>query len=307
LSPYLTLRAGGNDQGLRLDAFLARRFDRSRSALRSRLEGQVLSASGEPLKWSHRMKAGETIQVPSVRRPEPKVDVTYQMLLADEWIIAVNKGAGAPVHPTRSWRSRTLLTRLKADLEEPGLKPAHRLDRETSGVLVFGRTKRVVSALMSQFKQGTVRKRYLAVVQGIPRFQSTLVQEPLARDPDFPIQCRMRVDKAHGRQAVTELEMVERGRRTSLVSAVPRTGRQHQIRVHLAHLGHPVLGDKLYQEAGEPYLAQIQDELDAETLNRLGHHRQALHAEKLDLVHPETGVSLRLEAPLPAELASLVD
>jgi 23S rRNA pseudouridine1911/1915/1917 synthase len=301
---YSRIQAGKQDAGERLDVFLARRFSRSRSAVRSKLDGEVLSADGRKLRWSHRLRAGEVIQVATRENPEPRVEVTYRILHRDEWILAVDKGPGAPVHPVRTFRTRTVLTRLRADLQEPNLKPAHRLDRETSGVLVFARTKPTLTALMNQFKSGRVSKKYLAIVRGNPKFDRKTLKLPLGRDPDFPVRCRMRAGS--GRPALTEFTVVQRQTDRALVSAVPFTGRQHQIRVHLAALGHPVLGDKLYQEEGQPYLAMLRDALDPGTIARLGHHRQALHAESLKLEHPQTGESLCIRAELPADLRDLL-
>jgi 23S rRNA pseudouridine1911/1915/1917 synthase len=272
--------------------------------LRSKLAGDVLSDDGRKLKWSHRLKQGEVIRVPSREHPEPQVEVTYRILHEDEWILAVDKGPGAPVHPVRSFRTRTLLTRLRADLEEPGLKPAHRLDRETSGVLVFARKKPALTHLMNQFKNGRVSKKYLAIVRGSPDFDQKIVDMPLGSDPDFPVRCRMR--PGSGRPAQTGFTVLDRQKDRALVSAIPRTGRQHQIRVHLAALGHPLLGDKLYQEDGKPYLAMINDTLDDETIGRLGHHRHALHAESLEIEHPQTGKRLRIHAELPKDLEGLL-
>jgi 23S rRNA pseudouridine1911/1915/1917 synthase len=259
---------------------------------------------GRKLKWSHRLKEGEVIRVPSREHPEPRVEVTYRILHEDEWILAVDKGPGAPVHPVRSFRTRTVLTRLREDLKEPGLKPAHRLDRETSGVLLFARRKRALTRLMNQFKNGRVSKKYLAIVRGNPDFDRKMVELPLGRDPEFPIRCRMR--PGSGRPAQTGFTVLERQKDRALISAVPRTGRQHQIRVHLAALGHPVLGDKLYQEGGKPYLAMIGDRLDDEAIKRLGHHRHALHAESLEIEHPRTGERLRIHAELPEDLKGLL-
>lgn len=301
---YSRIQVGKQDAGERLDVFLARKFSRPRSALRSKLDGDVLSEDGRRLRWSHRLRAGEVLRVATRVNPEPEVEVAYRILCRDDWILAVDKGPGAPVHPVRSFRTRTVLTRLRADLGEPGLKPAHRLDRETSGVLVFARNGPALTALMSQFESGRVSKTYLAVVRGNPAFDRKTLDLPLERDPDFPVRCRMR--PGAGRPAVTEFAVVRRRADRALVSATPRTGRQHQIRVHLAALGHPLLGDKLYQEDGKPYLAMIRDALDTETIERLGHHRQALHAERLELAHPRTGGKLCIQADLPGDLQGLL-
>jgi len=300
------LRVGPDDDGARLDVFLAGKFGRSRTQIRNRLTGKVQNASQAPVKWSHRVQTDEVIRVQTIIRPEPKVAVTYRLLYEDEWLVAVDKGPGAPVHPTRSFRTRTIVTRLREDLGQPTLNPVHRLDRETSGVLLFGRTAQTVSSLMKQFAKSLIRKKYLAIVRGSPDFEKTCVSEPLGPDPDFPISCRVKVDRENGRPATTDFEVLSRHSSCSLVAARPGTGRQHQIRVHSEHLGHPILGDKLYQEHGRPYLAMIHDSLDDETFVRLGHVRQALHAETLIFRHPHTKEELCIRAPLPEELQALL-
>ena len=303
--PDSRLVAGPSDAGLRLDAFLARRFGRSRKQLRENIEGAVRSASNQPLKWSHRMSCEEEIFIPRLQRPEPDVEVSYRILYEDEYLVAVDKGPGAPVHPARAFRERTILTHLRRDLEDPELRPAHRLDRETSGVLIFTRDRASTTALMTQFAKQTPKKRYLAVVQGRPDFDHVRLDLPLDADPDFPIKIR-RCPSATGQKAITDFEVLERHPKVSLVAAEPWTGRQHQIRVHLASLGHPILGDKLYLEEGRPYLDLIKNRLGPEDLARLGHSRQALHAERLRLLHPADKREMEFIAPLPDDLLALL-
>ncbi len=304
---FAILRAGPGDTGERLDVFLTLRFKRSRTVIRRSLAGDVIDSAGRPIKWSHRLRQGEIVRVATIERPEPDVEVSYRLLYRDDWIVVVDKGAGAPVHPTRSYRTRTLLTRLRKDLADDGINPAHRLDRETSGVLIFGRRARAIKELMRAFRERRVEKRYLAVVRGSVGFDRLRVAEPLGRDGDYPIDCRMKVDRQNGSPAVTDLEVLDRRVDRSLVAANPRSGRQHQIRVHLAFLGHPILGDKLYQQDGQPYLAMVHGKLDADALDRLGHTRQALHAQAIEFDHPENGQRMHLTAPLPADLQELLD
>lgn len=303
---WQTTVVGAQAEGLRLDVFLARRLGRSRTQVRNRLQGPICDQAGRVLKWSRRLRAGQVLWFPRREYPEPEVEVAAPVLHEDRWLVVVDKGAGAPVHPTRSWRTRTVLNLLRARPGGAQLRPVHRLDRETSGVLLFAHTAEVATALMKQFAQRQVRKRYLAIVRGRPAFARQVLSWPLARDGRFPVRCRMRVDPAGAQPAVTEVEVLRRGARGSLVAATPRTGRQHQIRVHLAHLGHPVLGDKLYQQDGQPYLAMIRDQLDSSALQRLGHRRQALHAACLTFRHPVTGGTLHIEAPLPRDLQDLL-
>lgn len=300
------LVAQAGDDGSRLDVFLASRFGCSRTAVQQRLAGPVTDPAGQRLKWSRRLRNGEAVLVQRLLRPEPEVEVSYRILVQDAWLVAVDKGPGAPVHPSRSFRTRTILTHLRAELGEADLSPAHRIDRETSGVLVFGRGSAAVAGLARQFAAGQAAKEYLAVVRGRADFDRITLDAPLQRDPDFPIRCRMRVAAAGGLAARTEVEVLARGADRSLVRARPRTGRMHQIRVHLAAAGHPLLGDKLYQEQGRAYLALIGGELDADWLTRLGHTRLALHAAGLRLAHPESGEPIAFQAPLADDLRSLI-
>ncbi|MBN2495088.1 MAG: RluA family pseudouridine synthase [Deltaproteobacteria bacterium] len=299
------LVVGRAEVGLRLDAFLARRFGRGRGLIRGRVRAEVQDASGHRLKWSHRLRAGEELWVPGVARPEPDVEVRFAVLHADDFVVAVDKGPGAPVHPVRSFRKRTVLTGLREALGDPTLKPAHRLDRETSGVLVFGRGRENTARLMAMFRARAVRKRYLAVVCGEPGFDEREIDLCLGRDPLFAYRVRMRPDPL-GQPARTRLRVLRRLAGRALVAAEPQTGRQHQIRVHLAAIGHPVLGDPLYQLGGQPYIDRIRDALDEDRAALLGHSRLALHAERLELTHPQTGAPMALHAPLPEDLTGLL-
>jgi 23S rRNA pseudouridine1911/1915/1917 synthase len=298
---------GAENAGRRLDVFLSRKFRRSRTSLTGRLSGCVFDGEGRPLRWSHRLRSGDVVVVHSEVRPEPEVEVRYRLLYRDEWLVAVDKGPGAPVHPVRGFRTRTVLTRLRDELGRPALQLAHRLDRETSGVLLLAEGTPVLRVLMEAFAARRVKKQYLAVVRGNPAWERLRVEAPLALDRSFPILCRMKVDLERGQKAATDFAVLARRPDRALVRATPLTGRQHQIRLHLAHAGHPVLGDKLYQEDGKPYLAMIRDRLAEADFARLGHVRQALHASVLELDHPATGQRLRLEAPLPEDLAALLD
>lgn len=298
---------GAENAGRRLDVFLSHKFRRSRTSLTERLSNCVFDGRGRPLRWSHRLRSGDVVVVHSEVRPEPEVEVRYRIIFQDPWLVAVDKGPGAPVHPVRGFRTRTVLTRLRQELGRPGLQLAHRLDRETSGVLLLAEGASWLRALMEAFASRRVKKEYLAVVRGAPAWDRIRVDAPLSLDRSFPILCRMKVDPERGQKAATDFEVLTRRADRALVRAVPHTGRQHQIRVHLWHTGHPVLGDKLYLEDGRPYLAMIRDRLTDSDLARLGHTRQALHANILELAHPATGAPLRLEAPLPEDLQTLLE
>ncbi len=297
------------EDGDRMDVLLSRRFSCSRTSLRNKLKSVVLGENGSVLKWSRRLRSGQVVRIRAIRRPEPDVPVTYRIIYMDKWIVVVDKGTGAPVHPSRSYRTKTILTALRAELGDMELSPAHRLDRETSGVLVFSRTSGIAAKLQTQFATHSIQKTYLAIVKGIPSPPEQLLAQPLERDPEFPIDCKMRlaIDGASaGKPAQTLIKVLDDCGDKALVEARPRTGRMHQIRLHLAENSHPILGDKLYQFGGEAYLAMIGDELDASWYERLGHHRLALHASRLVITHPETAQRMEFKAELPADMLQLL-
>lgn len=302
---FFLLTVRQQEDGQRLDVMLSKRFHRSRTSVRQKLTGAVFGTEGEKLKWSKRVRSGESIRIPSLTRPEPDVRVSYRIIYQDQWIVVVDKGPGAPVHPSRSFRTRTILTVLRDELNDPGLSPVHRLDRETSGVLVFSRGSEVASKLQKQFSTHSVAKTYMAVVRGVPLPSEQVLEYPLGTDHDFPVDCRMRVDP-DGKPAQTRIRVIKNLGDRALVEAKPSTGRMHQIRLHLAASSHPILGDKLYQFGGEAYLAMIGDELDDSWYERLGHTRLALHAARLTLIHPETSEQMEFQASLPDDLLALV-
>ena len=293
------------DAGKRLDAYLAARLGRSRSSIVKQFERRVFDEAGTPLRWAHRVVRGQRVVLQGQSRPEPHCDVSYEIVFRDEHVLAVNKPPGVPVHPSRSWRRNTLVTRIREDLQMQSIGLAHRLDRETSGVVVLGLGREAINALMKQFAGHGVRKQYLAVVWGTPAFDEKTICKPLARDSAFPVPCRM-APTSDGSEALTELRVLWRGTDRTLVSARPLTGRQHQIRVHLAAIGHPVLGDKLYMLEGRAYLDMMNDRLEPRTLELLGHTRHALHAYSVQLRHPATGELMVLHAPVPDDMLSLL-
>ncbi len=292
-----TFEAAPEDRGRRLDVVVAERLpqlSRSRIA-RLTVEGRVL-VDGRPRKPSFHLEAGQTVRVevpppaPTVLRPEPiPLDVVYE----DEALLVVNKPAGLTVHPGPGHPSGTLVNAVLArvgDLRGVGgeLRPGivHRLDKDTSGLLVIAKSDAAHRSLASQLKSRTMSRTYLAFVRGrLPRDAGT-IQAAVGRHP-FHRTRQAVTDR--GRPAVTHYRVLERFADATLVECRLETGRTHQIRVHLAHLGHPLLGDPVYGRA------------------RGGLGRQALHAARLEFTHPHTGTRLVCAAPLPADLTDLLE
>ncbi len=303
------------DGGSRLDRFLsARAPDLSRTRLQSLIEAGRVAVDGRMLKASHRLRVGETVTVevpPPVELslvPEPiPLDVVYE----DPALLVVNKPAGLVVHPGAGHATGTLVHALLSHcgaalsgiggVRRPGI--VHRLDRGTSGLLVVAKTDRAHLALARQLKSRSVERRYLALVHGrVPRLEGQ-IEAAIGRDPHDRLRMAVR-PPGLGREALTRYRVLERlgaPRPLSFLSVRLGTGRTHQIRVHLAHLGFPVVGDRTYRRRGTP---PIDPEL-ASRVQALG--GQALHAAVLGFSHPETGARLAFEAPLPPAFAALLE
>lgn len=290
--------------GQRVDAFLAARLHRYSRAEVQRIvaEGRVL-LRGRAAKAASRVADGEIVVVRYPKREEPPALVDkLEVLYEDESLLAVDKPAGVLSHPTDKVFANTVTSLMKNQRPELVPRLAHRLDRETSGVLLLSKDVTTAGALYRLFLSRQVRKEYLAVVLGRVEWRSKLVDAPIGREG---AEIRVRQAVGEGQSAVTEFELVEAGETFSLVRARPRTGRLHQIRVHLASLGHPVAGDKLYIGAGESYMKAVRKELKDEDLTALGASRQLLHAHRLTLPHPATKEPLEIVAPVPADFKAL--
>ncbi len=295
-SHRLVVDAGG--AGTRLDTFVAASsVALSRSQVRQLIDRGLVTVDGSARKPGYALRAGERIDV-EVPRPAPAVaapeDLPLDVLYEDELVIAINKAPGMVVHPAPGRWQGTLVNALlhrwgrlpSSDDARPGI--VHRLDRDTSGVIVIARTTRALEHLARQFHDRTVGKRYVAVVHGVMRQDELVIDAPIGRHPVE--RKRMSTRARRGRAALTRVRVRERFAATTLVDAMPETGRTHQIRVHLAARGHPVVGDAVYgRSTGTPLIA-----------------RQALHARSLTVVHPERGEELTFEAPLWPDMNQLI-
>jgi 23S rRNA pseudouridine1911/1915/1917 synthase len=302
--------------GLRLDVFLARMIpDQSRSFLARAIEKGAVRVDGVVARASVKLKAGSLVclDVPEPPRAGPAAEeIPLDFLLLDDVMAAVNKPAGMVVHPAKGNWKGTLAGALKWHLEREGAglsslggptRPGivHRLDRDTSGVIVVARSEDAHHRLAKQFERRTVEKTYLAITQGQPSFDRDEISAPIGIHPYQREKMAVRQDHATSREAVTRYEVIERFRGAALVRVAPKTGRTHQIRVHLAHIGCPVLCDMLYSGRSviEPTLFGLPAGPPLLT-------RQALHAASLAIDHPTTGERLQLAAPLPADMEGML-
>jgi 23S rRNA pseudouridine1911/1915/1917 synthase len=306
LRPRHLITANGAEQivvppfgaGMRLDAFLARFAEgRSRTEWQRMIENGAITLDGRPVRPSDRVEGGQRVQVapPTVpitpRTPRPST-MPLTIVYEDPAMIVVNKPPGLVVHPAPGHEDGTLVNALVArfpDLSDPSgeRRPGivHRLDKDTSGLLVVGRTTAAMAALQLQFKERTARKKYLLLVQGDLAEEEAAIEAPIGRDP----RDRQRMTaRTGGREARTQFTVLERYGDYTLVEADLQSGRTHQLRVHFQFIGHSVAGDKTYGNGRGPS----------------GLRRQFVHASLMRIVSPHDGAMRELFAPLPADLRS---
>src|SRR5215212_4525169 len=292
------LRPAHDDLGARLDRYVADQLpDLSRGTVQTLIESGRVLVDGQQRKTKFRMTPGEVV---SVEIPAPRIDeilpdlIPLAVVYEDADVIVVDKPAGMVVHPAPGHRRGTLANALLAHVpgisvggsQRPGI--VHRLDKDTSGLIVAAKTDRGRTALVSQWEDRSVEKTYLALVSGSVADEEAIIDAPIGRDPKN--RQRMAVVRS-GRSAVTRFRVLERFPSSTLLEVSIETGRTHQIRVHLAFIGHPVLGDQLYGRVKptDPHL-----------------ERQFLHASVLAFQLPD-GKRLRLESPLPEELRAALE
>jgi 23S rRNA pseudouridine1911/1915/1917 synthase len=296
-----------NYAGWRLDKYLCEKIRRaSRPRVAENIENDLVYE--RRLKPSTTVWPGLTFELKRRVRDEPEVpDIALlEELFMDEALLVVNKPAGLPVHPTARYHHNTMVEQLKRR-HGPDFRadPAHRLDRETSGLVVCGRTLEACQRLMKSFFKGEVQKEYLAVLEGQPPEDDFEVDAPIAEGTEL-IRIAVRIDAKEGREARTRFHVEERfsrdGADFALVRCSPVTGRQHQIRIHAQHVGFPLVGDKMYGPDPGYFDRFSKRALEPEAWAKLRLPRQALHAAVLSLPHPVTRQRVRFEAPLPKDL-----
>lgn len=297
MKPPVEFVTGSGDAGGRLDAVVARHAGISRAVAARLIEAGEVLVEGSPAGKSLRLAEGMRIAVslpPEAPRPEAE-EIPLRIVYEDRWLAVVSKPPGLVVHPAPGRPGGTLVNALLAragaepaggDAERPGI--VHRLDAGTSGLMVVAKDEEAHARLVRAMAARAVTRVYLALVEGVPEPDTLTVDAPVGRSPRH--RKKMAV-VAGGREALTHAEVLERHARTSLLEVRPRTGRTHQIRVHLSAAGHPIVGDRVYGKSRR--LAED-----------LGLERPFLHAARLSFDHPMTGEPLALEDPLPPDLAA---
>jgi len=286
--------ATADDDGERLDVFLAGRSGLSRAAVVKLIDAGLVTVDGRARAKRHAVRDGEVVDVAAPEQtPRPAVaPARFDVAFEDEHLLVVDKPAGVVVHPARGHWQGTLAQALEGraaggeDAFRAGI--VHRLDRDTSGLLVVAKSDAVHTALKEALQRREVVREYLALVEGRPPARSGTIDAPIGRDRR--VRTRHSTDTDEPREAVTEFTLERALPRATLLRVRLQTGRTHQIRVHLQAIGHPVVGDPEYGTAG-----------------RLGLARQFLHAARLRFAQPFSGASVDVRSPLPEDLAAALE
>jgi len=300
----ISLSIQPQEAGLRLDRYLASTLDTiSRTGVQQLIAGGVVFVNGKPGKASYTLKAGDAVQASRVAKAQSsnmqplsyKLDIVYE----DSDLLVVNKEAGMVVHPAPGHTSDTLVNALLAyspalsdvgNAQRPGI--IHRLDKDTSGLIIVAKNTRTLAALTEQMQRHAVVKRYLALVVGSIPLDQGSIDAPIGRDPRHRQQ--MAITAMSSREARTHFRVLQRfPRGHTLLLLQLETGRTHQIRVHLKAIGYPIVGDPIYGPGRKEHGLTLA--------------RPFLHAYQLKFTHPTTNVVLELEAPLPDDLQAVLE
>ena len=309
-----TLVVAPEEDRLRLDSFLVSRFSKhSRVRLqRAVARGDVL-VDGAKAKSSTRLKAGQTVVCQPIAEPVDgpiPEDIPLDLIYEDDHIVAINKPPAMVVHPAKGNWSGTLTSALAFHFESlssiggptrPGI--VHRLDRDTSGVILVAKSDTAHNALSQQFQDRTVAKEYATIVTPCPDRDRDVIDKPIGDHPYQREKKAIRENHPSARSAISMYEVVERFKGFALVRVRPKTGRTHQIRVHMAHIGCPVVCDRLYSGRAKLTFGDLNRSDDTRPLLQ----RQALHAKRIEFDHPASGKRMSLECQLPADMLGLIE
>ncbi len=312
--------ADKGQQLLRVDKFLVSRLEKSsRNRVQQAADAGCVLVNGKPVKSNYRVKPLDIVSVVMDRpRYELEIfpeDIPLDIVYEDSELLVVNKPAGLVVHPGHGNYSGTLVNALAwhfrdnpdYDVNDPRMGLVHRIDKDTSGLLVVAKTPDAKTHLGKQFFNKTTRREYVAVVWGVPQPADGRIEGNIGRNPKDRMQMAVMEDPSMGKHAVTHYSLIENLGYASVVRCRLETGRTHQIRVHMRHIGHPLLNDARYGGGevlrGERSASYMQFVRNCFELCP----RQALHARTLGFVHPETGEEMFFESPVPADMTAMIE
>jgi len=301
----------GFQNALVIDYLAARFTYLSRDEWAQRVQDGRISCNDQPCSIDTRVRQGDRV---AYHMPEPDTPPSmpqHVIVYEDEWLLGINKPPGLLVHAKGRFVTDNLIYHLRHAPQnpQPDAHLINRLDRDTSGVVLVGKNKEVVMAVQAQFREAAVDKTYLAVVHGVPIPPADVIDLPIGQVSSLPGVYRHGSDGAENpKTAVTKYVVIRplaTNPPTSLVKLQPKTGRTHQLRVHMAAIGHPIVGDRLYTLTDEQFLAQFNDPQNAPPPEPLP--RQALHCQATTFFHPFTQQMVTITAPLPADMQEWID
>ncbi|WHE07971.1 RluA family pseudouridine synthase [Thermoanaerobacterium thermosaccharolyticum] len=298
IADKINIIAEKDDVDKRIDSFLASELDYTRSYLKKLILNGLVKVNGSSIKPNYKLKEGDSVDV-NIPEAE-KIDlmpenIPLDIIYEDDDIIVINKPQGMVVHPAPGNYSGTLVNALLYHCKNlsgingelrPGI--VHRLDKDTSGVMVVAKNDKAHLDLSNQIKERTILKKYIAIVEGVIKDDEGSIEAPIGRDH---VERKKMAVTEDGRYALTLYKVLERYKNNSLIEATIKTGRTHQIRVHMSYIGHPIVGDEVYGYKKQRF-------------NLLG---QALHSRLLGLVHPSKKIYMEFEAPIPEYFERLID
>ena len=294
-----------HNSGLRLDEFMKTMLPGySRNELHNIIDTRLVQKERK-FKKGTRVRTGDEFFFLYKEKVEAIKDEDIPVLFEDDYIIVVNKPAGMAVHATNPWGKNDLIQQLRRQRDSMEFYLAHRIDRETSGVVLIARSKEIASRLGEAFVKREVEKEYRALLFGELMDDEGGIDLPICSDDKAAVRMKMRADKKSGAPSLTEYRVIRRFDRFTMVTARPKTGRQHQIRVHFSAIGHPLVGDKIYKDE-RLFIKFIEEGFTEELKRELLLPRQALHASMLSFRHPVTGKDIKIEAEIPEDLREFI-
>ncbi|HLL01887.1 MAG TPA: RluA family pseudouridine synthase [Myxococcaceae bacterium] len=298
-----------NYAGWRLDRYLGEKLRRlSRPRIQRIIQRGLLCE--HPLKPATLVYPGLVFQIRRYLTDEPETPTELTVLFQDEWLLVLDKPAGLPIHPTARYQKGTLVSLLRERFGERSAEPVHRLDRETSGLVVCGRTTEACRVLGKLFVSRDVHKEYLAICEGHPPEDTFVVDAPIAEGTQL-IRIAVRIDAVEGKESRTRFQVLQRftrgGEPFALLRCYPETGRQHQIRIHLHEAGFPLVGDKMYGPDPGYFDRFSKNCLEPEAWVRLRLSRHALHNAHISFPHPGTGTRVSFDSALAGDLEDFIE
>ncbi len=301
--PLTIFPVGPKDRGKRLDLYLKERIPGlSRARLQRAIRTRVFLSWDATPRPSTPVRPGGEVRIGHDAVHEDLLEIEIPIIARGEGWLAVDKPAGIPVHPVNRIVENSLIRILRRQEDNENLRLVHRLDRETSGILLIATDPETARFLARAFERGRVRKEYLAIVAGEPTDDHGVIDSPIGAAERSRVFVRRQTTES-GQHARTEWRVVLRFGHRTLLRIHPRTGRRHQIRVHLASIGHPVLGDPLYGRPDADYLDMVSGARDRRTESD-GPKRQLLHASRLEFPDPSRHGTTVIESPLPPDIVA---